>query len=132
VYIRDSGLLHFLLGIHDFESLITSPARGRSWEGFMIEQIIALEELEHPGSQPFFYRTHTGTEIDLVLDRGQERIGFEFKCGSSVTASDAVGLRQGIRDGIIHRGFVVYPGRRSFPLDDSLSVVTAEEALRRS
>lgn len=130
LYIRDSGLLHFLLGIRASEDLITSPARGRSWEGFMVEQVIALEESIRRGSQFYFYRTHTGTEIDLMIDRGQKRIGYEFKCSSSVSPDDATGLQQGVADGIIHEGVVVYPGQRSFPVSDTISVVTADELLR--
>jgi len=131
LYIRDSGLLHYMLGVCVNSDLITSPARGRSWEGFMVEQVIAGEEAFGHGSQFYFYRTHTGTEIDLVVDRGQKRIGYEFKCSSSVSPDDSAGLRQGIEDGIIHEGIVAYPGRRSFPVSDTVSVVTAEELLGR-
>lgn len=129
LYIRDTGLLHHLLGIHSFESLVTSPARGKSWEGFMVEQLIALEEIKNRGSQFFFYRTHTGTEIDLLIDRGQKRIGYEFKSSASVSPDDAVALRQGIADGIIHEGFIVYPGKRSFPIKDQISAIAAEDIL---
>ena len=129
LYIRDSGLLHLLLGIHSHEDLFTSPARGRSWEGFMVEQLIAREESTRRGSQFYFYRTHTGTEIDLLIDRGQKRIGYEFKCSSSVSPDDSAGLRQGIAAGIIHEGVVVYPGQRSFPASDTISVVSAEDIL---
>jgi hypothetical protein len=129
LYIRDSGLLHFLLGIRVNDDLITSPARGRSWEGFMVEQVIAREELARRGSQFYFYRTHTGTEIDLLIDRGSKRIGYEFKCSSSISPDDSVGLRQGLADGVIHEGVVIYPGQRSFPVSDTVSVVSAEEVL---
>lgn len=132
LYVRDSGLLHFLLGIRGQEALMTSPARGRSWEGFMVEQLIALEACARPGSQFFFYRTHTGTEIDLLIDRGQKRLGYEFKCSSSVSPDDCAGLRQGLADGIIHEGAVVYPGSRSFPLADALSALSAEKLLMQA
>src|SRR5690606_33973088 len=91
VYVRDSGLLHHLLGIRDSAALTTSPARGNSFEGFMIEQILALENLSRPGSAGHFYRTHTGTEVDLLLDRGQSRLGFEFKSGAAIEARDWAG-----------------------------------------
>ncbi|MDD4869357.1 MAG: ATP-binding protein [Kiritimatiellae bacterium] len=132
LYIRDSGLLHLLLGIRDNDDLITSPARGRSWEGFMVEQVIALEQSIRRGSQFYFYRTHTGTEIDLLIDRGQKRVGYEFKCSSSVSGDDAAGLRQGIADGIIHEGVVVYPGKRSFQIGEAIFAVSAEEMLAKS
>jgi predicted AAA+ superfamily ATPase len=129
LYVRDSGLLHFLLGIRTPDDLFTSPARGRSWEGFMVEQLISLEKASRTGSQFFFYRTHNGEEIDLLIDRGSKRIGYEFKCASSVSPDDFAGLRQGIADGIIHEGVVVYPGRRSFAISDTLSAVTIMEML---
>jgi predicted AAA+ superfamily ATPase len=129
VYLRDSGLLHYLLGISSVEGLLASPGRGRSWEGFVIEQLIAAEELIRRGSQFHFYRTQTGVEIDLVIDRGQERIGYEIKCASSVSADDTANLRQGIADGIIHKGVVIYPGTRSFPVSETISVISASEAL---
>jgi len=129
LYLRDSGLLHYLLGIHSPDALLTSPARGRSWEGFLIEQLTALERLRNPGSQFHFYRTHTGTEIDLIIDRGQHRIGYEFKCTAAVSPDDARSLRQGLADGIIHEGAVVYAGATSYPLAANLQVIAAQELL---
>jgi predicted AAA+ superfamily ATPase len=129
VFLRDSGLLHYLLGISSDEGLLSSPARGRSWEGFVIEQVMAAEELRRRGSQFHFYRTQTGVEIDLIIDRGQERIGVEIKCAASVSASDTVNLRQGLADGIIHRGVVVYPGTRAFPVTETITVLPATEVV---
>lgn len=129
VYLRDSGMLHHLLGITTSEDLLTSPARGNSFEGFMIQQLGALEELRHPGSRLYFYRTHTGVEIDLLIDRGKERIGVEFKAGVSTGAGDWKHLQSGIDDGIIHRGHLVYHGTRAFPATDKISVVPARQAL---
>lgn len=129
VFLRDSGLLHYLLGISSAEGLLSSPARGRSWEGFVIEQLIAVEDLARRGSQFYFYRTQTGVEIDLLIDHGQKRIGYEIKCAASVSLGDTPGLRQGIADGIIHEGVVIYPGSRAFPLSKSITAVPAVEAL---
>ncbi|TLY63038.1 MAG: ATP-binding protein, partial [Gammaproteobacteria bacterium] len=75
VYLRDSGMVHYLLGIGTADQLLTSPARGNSFEGFMIQQIVALEELQRSGSGFYFFRTHSGAEIDLLIDRGRQRIG---------------------------------------------------------
>ncbi len=130
VYLRDSGLLHYLLGISTDEGLLSLPGRGRSWEGFMIEQVIAAEELARRGSQYYFYRTQTGVEIDLLIDRGQKRIGYEMKCAASVTAADTMNLREAIADGIIHEGVVITPGTRAFPISNTISVLPAVEALR--
>jgi predicted AAA+ superfamily ATPase len=123
VYIRDSGVLHYLLGVSNERSLLESPKRGNSWEGFMIEQIISREMLQKTGSLFYFYRTHAGAEIDLIIDRGSERIGYEFKCSVSIGKKDYANLQAGIDDGIIHKGFIVYMGERSFPVADQISVV---------
>jgi uncharacterized protein len=128
-YIRDTGLLHYLLGIGNLDALFTSPARGNSFEGFLIEQIIALEKLHAPGSNFYFFRTYTGAEIDLLIDRGQSRIGFEFKTGVAIAPRDWVHLQAGIADGVIDRGIVVYNGTRSFAANDHIRVVPASELL---
>jgi predicted AAA+ superfamily ATPase len=75
VYLRDSGILHALLEIEDTEDLLGHPVAGASWEGWCIEQILAVM----PGWHASFYRTASGEEIDLVLERGRRRFAFEFK-----------------------------------------------------
>jgi len=129
IYIRDSGLLHHLLGIRHMEDLTISPARGNSFEGFMIEQILALESLYRPGSSGYFYRTHTGTEVDLVLDRGQNRLGFEFKSGAAIEARDWAGLQMAIDDGVIGRGIIAYQGSRRFAVSDAIRAEPAAQLL---
>lgn len=129
IYIRDTGLLHYLLGVSTERNLLESPKRGSSWEGLMIEQIIAREQLQKAGSQFYFFRTYAGAEIDLIVDRGNERIGYEFKCAVSAGPKDWANLKKGIDDGIIHRGFLVYLGERSYPVSERVEVVGAERFL---
>ncbi|MGD8706734.1 MAG: ATP-binding protein [Syntrophobacterales bacterium] len=129
IYIRDAGVLHYLLGISSERSLLESPKRGSSWEGFMIEQIISQEMLENAGSLFYFYRTHAGAEIDLIIDRGVERIGYEFKCSVSMGKRDWASLQAGIDEGVIHKGFVVYMGERNFPVAEEITVVQGEKLL---
>ena len=81
VYLRDTGLLHHLLNIGSHDELANHPSRGASWEGFVIEDVLRRERLAHPGSQPWFWRTAAGAEIDLVLERGNVRIAVEVKTG---------------------------------------------------
>ncbi len=126
LYLRDSGLLHYLLGIKEERHLLESPKRGASWEGALIEQIIALESLHHAGSQFWFYRTRAGAEIDLVVDRGSQRIGYEIKCTTSVRRSASSGLQTGLDDGVITEGFVVHFGARRYPLHDRIEALPAE------
>lgn len=132
VYIRDSGVFHYLLGISDERQLLESPYRGNSWEGYLVEQAIAAEQLAHAGSEFFFFRTHAGLEIDLLIDRGNERIGFEFKCASSVDRKDWANLKGAISEGIIQRGYVGYLGERTYNAADDIEVVSAAKLIRGS
>ncbi|MBW2612753.1 MAG: ATP-binding protein [Deltaproteobacteria bacterium] len=129
IYIRDTGMLHYLLGISSERNLLESPKRGNSWEGLMIEQLIAHETLARSGSRFFFYRTQRGAEIDLIVDRGNERLGYEFKCSLSVGKKDWKNLKTGLEEGIIHKGTVVYMGERNYPVADDIEVVNAENLL---
>jgi predicted AAA+ superfamily ATPase len=128
-YVRDSGVLHYLLGIRDLDGLVTSPARGNSFEGFMIEQLVAIEKQRHPGSGFFFYRTHTGVEIDLLIDRGQERIGCELKAGVAIEPRDWAHLQAGIEDGVIARGVLVHTGTHDFMASEKIRVAPAAKLL---
>ena len=81
IYLRDTGLLHHLLNIGSHEELANHPSRGASLEGFVIEDVLRRERAAHPGSQPWFWRTAAGAEIDLLLERGSERVALEVKTG---------------------------------------------------
>jgi hypothetical protein len=131
LYVRDSGLLHCLLGISTEEQLLQSPARGNSFEGFMVEQVIARASLTRSGSRFYFFRTHAGAEVDLIVDRGQTRIGYEFKCGIATDAGDWAHLKTAIADGVIHKGIVVYLGERAFSASEDISVVPAARLLTK-
>ena len=76
VFLRDSGILHFLLGLRDLTELATHPRYGASWEGFALEQTL----LAHGEHEAYFYGTQRGAELDLMLLRHGRRWGFEFKC----------------------------------------------------
>ncbi|MCF6169686.1 MAG: ATP-binding protein [Bacteroidales bacterium] len=85
VYIRDSGILHFLLGINTREELMGNPKMGASWEGFVLEQLLPLFPLNR---EIFFYRTHDGAELDVVITKGGiPDVGVEIKYGSDVRLS---------------------------------------------
>lgn len=129
IYIRDTGVLHYLLGIVDDRNLLESPKRGNSWEGLMIEQIIAKEQMLEGGAQFYFFRTYAGAEIDLIVDRKYERVGYEFKCSVSVSRKDWINLKSGLDDEHIDKGFLVYFGERNYPAADNISVVGAKKLL---
>jgi len=73
--------------------------------------------------------THAGAEIDLIIDRGSEKIGYEFKCSVSVVKRDWTNLQAGIEQGVIQMGVVVYMGERDFPVTEAIRVVNGENVL---
>jgi predicted AAA+ superfamily ATPase len=85
IYIRDSGLLHYILGLEKPEDLFMHPKMGASWEGFVIEQILSRIKMNR---QTYFFRTHNGAELDLVIEKGGIPVaGIEIKYGSKFTPS---------------------------------------------
>ena len=121
VYLRDSGLLHALLGISTVVDLQGHPIAGTSWEGFVVEQIAALAP---QGSQIGFYRTATGVEMDVVVTVGSRRIGFEVKF--SAAPKPTAGFWQARQDLDLHRAFVVGPVRRRYPLAEGVEVLPVQ------
>jgi uncharacterized protein len=118
VYLRDSGLLHTLLGIETVRDLQGHPIAGASWEGFVVEQIAA--HMAH-GAQLGFYRTAAGAEIDLVVERGGRQTGFEIKF--SAAPRPAKGFWQAVEDLKLERAWVVAPVERSYALAPGVEVV---------
>ena len=116
IYIRDSGILHTLLDIEDEDDLLGHPVRGASWEGFVIENI--LGELRNWRS--FFYRSATGAEIDLVLEKGRTRIGVECKLSAAPEVSK--GFWNALDDLSIKEAWVVAPVEESYPLARNVTV----------
>jgi uncharacterized protein len=116
-YVRDTGLLHQLLGIDSLKALLTHPKVGASWEGFVIEQILSTERPD----EAFFWATHQGAEIDLVLRYGDELRGVEIK------RMDTPRLTRSIRIAIEDLGLkqvaVIYPGEKRFPLSEKVEAV---------
>lgn len=98
LYLRDTGLLHHLLGIATLDDLSSHPIRGHSWETFVIEDLLRRERLAHPHGSAHFWRTATGDEADLVLERGDDRYAFEVKAGSGRDLAAARILERSIAD----------------------------------
>ena len=116
VYVRDSGLLHSLLGIREVNDLLGHPSTGASWEGFCIEQICGLLP---PGVQVSFYRTAVGAELDLVVERGSRKIGFEFKFSSAPKV--AKGFWQACQDVGVAQAYVVAPVEEGWPMKSQVA-----------
>jgi predicted AAA+ superfamily ATPase len=117
VYVRDSGLLHQLLGIETMKALVTHPKVGASWEGFVVEQV--LTTVDHDES--YFWATHQGAEIDLVLRRGTDLFGVE--CKRSDTPRMTPSITIAMNDLNLNRVAVVYPGPKRFPIADRVEAV---------
>jgi uncharacterized protein len=110
IYLRDSGLLHHLLNISTDGDLWHHPALGRSWEGFVLEEIIRREKMAHPHTQFYFWRTAAGAEADLVLDRGDALIAVEVKCGALERTIEAKRFAATLPDIGAVRGVVIDQG----------------------
>ena len=126
VYVRDSGLLHALLGLHNVLGLQGHAVAGASWEGFVIEQIAAFAP---PDAQLGFYRTAAGAEIDLVVQHGQRRVGFEVKFAAAPKVSR--GFWQAARDLQLDEACVVAPVAQAYPLQSDVWVRPVSDAVRR-
>ena len=122
IYLRDSGLLHALLGLRSLEDIAGHPVVGASWEGWVLEQIAQL--LPSPW-QLSFYRTAAGAELDIVAERGNKKIGFEIKFSSAPTLTK--GFWSAVDDLALERVYVIAPVETGYPLGQNVDVIPAIE-----
>jgi hypothetical protein len=116
LYLRDTGLVHHLLNVGSLAELDAHPIRGPSWETFVIEDLLRRERLEHPHATAHFWRTATGEEADLVLDRGSERFALEIKAGSGRDGDAARRLARCATDVGASKAWIVGQARGGEPL----------------
>lgn len=117
VYIRDSGILHGLLGLETLAEVQSHPKLGASWEGFVIEQIVRLLDTR----DAYFWATHAGAELDLlVLVRGKA-YGFEIKYADAPGPTRS--MHVALQDLGLEHLWIVYPGRQEYPLDERLTAL---------
>ena len=117
VFLRDSGILHFLLGLEEMKELSVHPRYGASWEGFALEQTL----LAHGERQAYFYGTQRGAELDLMLLRRGRRWGFEFKCTDAPRTTKSMHVV--VEDLGLEHLWVLYPGDREYPLTDTITAL---------
>jgi predicted AAA+ superfamily ATPase len=127
VYVRDTGLLHSLLGIQDLDTLAGHPVVGTSWEGFVIENLLAVAP-EH--SRPAFYRTAAGAEIDLILELGGKNGLWAIEIKRALSARPTRGFYQAREDIAPHRSFVVHAGHERYPLGPGIEAIGILELAR--
>ena len=124
VYVRDTGLLHAILGLPQMRDLQGHPKLGASWEGFVIEQI-----LSQPGwHQGYFWATHAGAELDLLLVKGRKRIGIEIKYADAPKLTNS--MKIATQELGLDRLWVVYPGDKPYSLSEKVGVVGLRELLQ--
>jgi len=122
VYLRDPGILHYLLGIRTTQDLLVNQAYGPSWEGFALEHIL---KLAGSSFDAYAWETLAGAELDLLLVRGTRKIGFEMKASS--TPSSTKSMRIAHHDLRLEKIYVVHPGVESYELDGVIHIVAMRD-----
>ena len=117
IYVRDSGLLHQLFGLGTEKAILSHPRVGASWEGFVIEQVLGAESHD----EAYFWATHQGAEIDLILRRGDRLFGVECKRVDAPRLTPSI--RIALDDLRLERVAIVYPGTKRFALTDRVEAV---------
>lgn len=123
IYFRDTGLLHALLGIRDLPQLLAHPLSGASWEGFALEQVLRIAQPD----QAYFWATHQGAELDLLMFRGSQRVGVEFKRSDAPKLT--LSMRIAMQDLRLDALYVVYPGEHRYALAPHVEAVPLKALL---
>jgi hypothetical protein len=121
IYLRDSGLFHSLMGLADRHAILAHPKLGASWEGFALEQVLA----RFPTRDAYFWGTHAGAELDLLLLRGGKRLGFEFKFTDAPSTTKS--MRIAMADLKLDHLWVVHPGSHRHALDRNIEAISLAE-----
>lgn len=117
IYFRDSGLLHTLMGVRSEADLVRHPRMGASWEGFALEQVLRLARPD----DAYFWATHTGAELDLLMFKHGRRVGVEFKYMDAPRLTPS--MRSAMTDLKLDALYVVYPGDRRYTLAERIEAV---------
>jgi len=118
IYFRDSGVLHSLLGATEREQLLVHPKLGASWEGFALEEVVRLHTADE--EDVYFWGVHGQAELDLLIVRGGEKLGFEFKYGSAPRLTRSLARARELLE--LEKLTVVCPGEDDYPLADGVRV----------
>lgn len=123
IYFTDSGLLHQLLGIHNQLELLTHPKTGASWEGYVINEALRLLEPD----ESFFWSTHQGAEIDLVMRKNTRLYGLEVKRGDAPRKTPSMQIAMDNLD--LEKIVVIYPGERRYMISARMEAVPLREII---
>ena len=125
VYLADTGILHTLLNLRTFKDLEGHPKIGASWESFVLEQVV--RRLDARKEECFFWATHAGAELDLLVVRGRKRFGFEIKRTSSPQITKS--MRNAISDLKLSQIDIIHAGDQTFPLSRQVRAVSSSRLL---
>ena len=114
IYFTDTGILHHLLGISSYDELLSHPIYGTSWESFAMEQILRTSSI----TEPYFWSTFSGAEIDLLIMKKGERIGIEFKTSEAPKTTKS--MHSAIQDLELSKLVVIYPGKERYPIHEKM------------
>ena len=123
IYLRDTGILHSFLELKSEAEILRHPSCGASWEGFVLEQLIRLLEID----QPYFWATHQGAEIDLVFYKGGRMYGCEIKRADAPKMTPS--MRIALEDLSLEHIAVIYPGKRCYSINKKVDVVPFDKIL---
>ena len=117
IYLRDSGIFHNLLGIRTAKSLLENPKSGASWEGYALEELFKTLQVD----ESYFWATHSGAELDLLLIQNNRKFGVEFKRIDQPKITPS--MKTAIEDLDLEKITVIYPGDKQFKLSDQITVM---------
>lgn len=118
IFIRDSGIFHALLQLPALGDIQSHPKLGASWEGYAMEQVLSILDVH----DPYFWATHSGAELDLLVTKGGKRVGFEFKYGDAPAKTRS--MHVALQDLKLDRLFIIYPGDQEYEIDDKIAVIS--------
>ena len=119
LYIRDSGIFHYLQHITSKDDLLNHPTLGASWEGHALEQL-ALNLKKRP-EEIYFWSTHSGAELDILIYHNNKKLGFEIKFNESPTTTRS--MTQAITELELDHLYIIYPGKDTYPIKDTISTL---------
>jgi hypothetical protein len=122
IYLRDSGIFHHFLNLHNYNDILAHPKLGASWEGFALEQVIRYLDAEN---ESYFWATHNHAELDLLIIKDGKRLGFEFKYQDAPKLTPS--MRIALKELDLDQLFVIYPGEKSYLLQDNIQVINLED-----
>lgn len=123
LYIRDSGLFNYFSGLRNKSELNYFPRRGTSWEGMVIEEASRLAALKYTRPGIFYWRTHSGAEVDLIIEAGLKKTAIEVKLGHAVKSAALLGIKSCMSDLKIKNAFVIYSGERIVELGGGIKLL---------